>query len=363
MKLDAWWIRTHFTTFLLIVLCAIKLNTRKKTKNAEQPFFWLTLTCCFLLILEDIAESYAAMNPDLRFWRILMSVLGYCLRPMAAVGLLLVVCPPERRTWRIWIPCMINIAVNLTAFFSPLAFSFNENYEFVRGPLGFVVFVVSFLYMIQILVLTWRRFYEGKSAEKWILICCVLGCMAASVIDATFGGCHINEAMMIASVFLLFFLRTHDSNMDALTSLRNRFAFYEDCTDFGKDVSAVASIDMNGLKKINDTAGHAAGDRALSEIGKCLNEFNGRNTVPYRVGGDEFVILFLHQDEETVAEKVRRLSEEVGKAGYSISVGYAMKTDDKTVDDILHESDQNMYKAKAEYYQHSGRDRRVHAGR
>ena len=178
--MPATWINTHYTTILLIVLFAIKLRAQKKTRDVELKYFWTTLLCCLLLILEDILESYAATDPSMRFWRTLFSVIGYVLRPVAAVGLLLAVSPPEKRNWKIWIPALFNLAVNLTAFFSPAAFSFDADYDFVRGPLGYVVFVVSLLYMIWILRLVLRRFYEGKKAERWILIGCVIGCMTAS---------------------------------------------------------------------------------------------------------------------------------------------------------------------------------------
>ena len=353
------WIKIHFTTVLLAVLCCIKLRAQQKAKDAEMRFFWMTLVCCFLLVLEDILESCAAENPDLRFWRILFSVIGYDLRPVAAVGLLLVVCPPEHRSWKLWIPAILNLAVNLTAFFSPLAFSFDQDYDFVRGPLGYVVFIVGLLYMVWILYFIWQRFYEGKKAERLILISCVIGCMAASFVDALFGGCHLNEAILISCVFLLFFLRSHDNCLDPLTSLRNRFAFFDDSNSLARDISAVVSLDMNGLKKLNDTSGHAAGDLALAEIGKCLGSIGSRDVIPYRIGGDEFAVLFIRQPEEAVEQALVRVKECVARTGYSVSAGYAMKAADQSLDDALHEADRNMYREKTEYYQQSGRDRRA----
>ncbi len=352
-------ISRHFVTVLLVLLCGIKLSTQKKTKDAELHFFWVTLLCCFLLVIQDILEGYTATKPELLFWRVLLSVIGYNLRPVAAVGLLLVVCPPERRSWKLWIMAIINLAVNLTAFFSPIAFSFNQEYNFVRGPLGYVVFIVSFLYMIQILVLIWRRYYERKDEERWILILSVVGCMAASAIDALIGGSHLNEAMMIGCVFLLFYLRTHDNYLDQLTSLRNRFAFYDDSNDLAGDVSVIASIDMNGLKELNDAQGHTAGDQALAEIGRCLCGISDRNTIPYRVGGDEFVVLFVDASMEKAEKALEQTRADILRAGYSVSIGCAKKEKDQGLEEALHESDLRMYKEKAEYYQISGRDRRA----
>lgn len=63
-----------------------------------------------------------------------------------------------------------------------------------------------------------------------------------------------------------------------------------------------------------------------------------------------------------MANALRQIREKVAAAGYSLSIGYAMKTQDQTQDDALRISDQNMYKEKAEYYQSSGRDRRMRQG-
>lgn len=348
----------HFITIVLIIVCGLKLYTYKKTKDAEMHYFWLTVICCLLLVLEDVAESLAAMNPDLRFWRILLSVIGYDLRPCAAVGLLLVVCPAKKRSWVIWIPAIINLAVNLTAFFSPIVFSFDSNYRFVRGPLGYLIFAVALLYMVQILMLTNRRFRERKKTERWILIACAVSCIAASLIDMRYGGCRLNEAIMICCIFFFSFLRSHNNLLDPLTSLMNRFAFYEDLKQLHREISAIASIDMNGLKALNDTHGHQEGDKALIEIGRCLAQVHNRDTLSYRVGGDEFMILFLKQDKESVVETLSRVRADVAAAGYSISAGYAMKLDLDTIDDVLRASDRSMYSDKASYYQQRGIDRR-----
>ena len=164
---------------------------------------------------------------------------------------------------------------------------------------------------------------------------------------------------MIGCVFLLFFLRTHDNYLDRLTSLRNRFAFYDDSNDLAGDVSVIASIDMNGLKELNDAQGHTAGDQALAEIGRCLCEISDRNTIPYRVGGDEFVVLFVDASMEKAEKALEQARASILRAGYSVSIGCAKKEKNQSLEEALHESDLRMYKEKAEYYQISGRDRRA----
>lgn len=352
----------HFITIILIAAFGLKLMARKKTRNAELRYSWITIICCSLLVIEDLAESMTALDPGLVFWRILLSVIGYTLRPAAAVGLLLVICPPGRRTWRVWILCLVNFAVYATAFFSPIAFSFDEEYQFVRGPLGYFGFFVALLYLIQVLMLTWKRFYEGRNTERWLLIICGISCIAAAFIDASYGGCRVNEAIMISSVFFYMFLRAHDNRLDSLTALDNRFAFYDDTRYKKKSISAIASIDINGLKTINDTQGHAAGDTAIEEISRCLRRVNSHDTTAYRLGGDEFVIVFVQQALDAIEQKMAKVKAAVIRSGYSISTGCAVMTESESVEDVLRKSDRCMYEDKAAYYRQKGIDRRAHIG-
>ncbi len=348
----------QYITLMFVLIYSIKLLTQKKTRDAELRYFWITILCCFFLALQDVLESYTATDPNMRFWRILLSVIGYTLRPIAIVGLLLVVCPPEKRTWKIWTLCVLNALVNLTAFFSPYVFSFDGGYSFTRGPLGYTVFAVGIAYMLQILIVTWKRFYERNIGERWILIICAASCLGASIVDAFFGGHHLNEALLVSAVFFYIFLRAHDNRLDPLTSLLNRFALYEDARTLDRSITAVASLDMNGLKTLNDTYGHLEGDKALTAIGACLNNATDRNTIAYRIGGDEFVMLFLWQGETAVQMTLDRVKADVAEAGYSLAVGFAMREEDEPVEMVLHESDQGMYAEKAQYYQQSGRNRR-----
>jgi diguanylate cyclase (GGDEF)-like protein len=269
-------------------------------------------------------------DPSLRFWRTLLSVLGYTFRSSASLGLMLVVIPREKRSFVLYIPCMLTLLVSSTAFFSDIAFGYNENYSFYRGPLGYVAFIVPICYLLMILWITLKRFSESKGLQKHIILGCAVFCLAASFVDALYGGIRLNEAIMISSIFFYIILRAHDNRRDALTGLLNRQAFYDDCAGFGDEIEAAASIDMNGLKTMNDSLGHHAGDEALVRIAACMQEVANRNILAYRIGGDEFVILFFRASEELVSHTADQIRESVSKAGYSISVGYAMR--DRTAD-------------------------------
>ena len=140
----------NLETIFMIPLFSFKLWSRRSFKDAETKFFWITVISCLILAAEDILEGIASMDPSLRFWRILLSAIGYIFRSAAAVGLLLVVVPPEKRQFRLWIPNLLLIPICLSAFFTDIAFGFDENYVFYRGPLNYVAFAVPIIYLLLI---------------------------------------------------------------------------------------------------------------------------------------------------------------------------------------------------------------------
>ena len=348
----------HLVTLFLIILLSILLRSQKSFRDSELRYFWLTVLSCLLLMFEDALEIIASEDPSLRFWRILLSVLGYTFRSTAALGLLLVVVPREKRTFRLWVPALITLAVSATAFFSDIAFSFDEDYDFCRGPLGYVAFVVPALYLLMIMWITYRRFSERKGIQVYIIPGCAVFCMASAITDALHGGIRLHEAVLISAIFFYILLRAHDNRRDPLTGLLNRQAFYDDCASLGDGVSAVASLDMNGLKRMNDTLGHHAGDEALVSIAGCMKAVSGRDIFTYRIGGDEFVILFFGMKEDDVTAAISRVRENIVKAGCSVSAGCVMREKGSDLEETIRESDSRMYADKAEYYRSSGHDRR-----
>lgn len=264
----------------------------------------------------------------------------------------------EKRNFILWIPSLITLLVCGTAFFTDVAFGYDGNYEFYRGPLGYVPFIVPTFYLLLILWITFRRLTERSGKEKYITPICGAFCLASSLVDAINGGVRLNEAIMISSVFFCMFLYSHDNRRDSLTGLLNRQAFYDDCASFGKSIGAVASMDMNGLKTLNDSLGHHAGDEALVNIGECMDAVTNRRTSAYRIGGDEFVILFFHGNEEAIVKAKDQIVDSVARRGYSVSAGYAMRGKNEDLEETIRESDSRMYEDKANYYRINTRDRR-----
>ena len=348
-----------FIPIFLIIGFSMKLWASRGTDRTLR-YYWLTVISTLILIVADALENWAQGDPNLRFWRIFFSVVGYVMRPGAALSIAMIVYPATHRPRFLWIPFVLNLGVYATAFFSPIAFSYGDDYSFTRGPLGYTVFVISFFYIIFAVWMTWRRFREkDHTRERFILYLCAVACIAAAILDMETEGAHLNSAIMISSVFLYMFRRSIDTNRDVLTLLLNRMSFFEDCSRFNASISAVGAADMNGLKTLNDVVGHEAGDIALKEIGKCLDEVSNRNILAYRTGGDEFALLFIRQPENTVHDTMEKFKGLVKARGYTVSTGYAMRGGKyASVQDLIRWADENMYANKAAYYTEINHDRR-----
>ncbi|WP_225783969.1 GGDEF domain-containing protein [Xenophilus sp. Marseille-Q4582] len=156
----------------------------------------------------------------------------------------------------------------------------------------------------------------------------------------------------------LEYLGKHDS----LTRLRNR-AFYVDelnrISRKGPWPLSALVMDLNGLKRINDSEGHVAGDALLRRAGEVLsNATAGQPWCVARVGGDEFVALLPGADERMAQEIRARIESliDVNNQFYpghplSMAIGVASAQQAGEVEAALHAADQAMFEAKALHYE------------
>ena len=126
----------------------------------------------------------------------------------------------------------------------------------------------------------------------------------------------------------------------------------------GRGVGAIF-VDVNGLKTVNDTKGHQAGDKLIMSVAERLrNTCRGKEV--YRVGGDEFVILAADTSREEFDSLFDKLKAYSGpEGGPSFAIGGAYEDKNINMKRIMKVADANMYKDKAEYYKaHPDADRR-----
>ena len=152
----------------------------------------------------------------------------------------------------------------------------------------------------------------------------------------------------------------HQAYSDALTGLANR-ALFRERTRAAIETApalgvAVLFLDLNGFKAVNDTQGHAVGDRLLALVGQRLKNSVRPGDLVARLGGDEFGILVTGDQAESgavwVADRVRRvLAHDFELDGRQVPLGAAIgialnERGDESADQLLSNADLAMYRAK-----------------
>ena len=152
---------------------------------------------------------------------------------------------------------------------------------------------------------------------------------------------------------------------DMLTGVKNRNAMNNRITDIVSGEEAVAVpfgvvfADLNGLKLMNDTHGHSAGDILLKKAGILLQEIFVEDEV-YRAGGDEFVVITMDCPKEAFDKKVEALRANMDMSNdVSLAVGSYHVASGCDIRTAMRYADENKYKDKREYYlKHPKNDRR-----
>ena len=149
------------------------------------------------------------------------------------------------------------------------------------------------------------------------------------------------------------------ANTDSLTGVRNKHAYSENEIAINQKIQAgeleklaVVVGDLNGLKYVNDTQGHAAGDQLIKDACALICEYFTHGAV-FRVGGDEFVIVLQGKGYDTISEVIsefnRKVEENIKDNAVVISIGYSvLNQEDQQLRDVFERADQMMYERKKE---------------
>lgn len=143
-----------------------------------------------------------------------------------------------------------------------------------------------------------------------------------------------------------------EAMQDCLTGLYNRrgwehlLAFEEKrCEQLGHP-ACVVSIDLDGLKQINDTQGHAKGDALIYRAGQVLQTTVRQHDIVARLGGDEFAVLCIECPQEVGKQLVERLQAALKTAGIEASLGFATRHPGQSLLQAYNVADQAMYTCK-----------------
>lgn len=149
-------------------------------------------------------------------------------------------------------------------------------------------------------------------------------------------------------------------SIDPLTGVFSRFAYNDVMESYDNQAPedfVAFLIDINGLKVVNDTLGHEAGDELICGAADCIMKAVGNKGRTFRIGGDEFVVfgtMKKEQADETLLEMNRIITSWSGEKvkNLSVSAGYALASEftGYSIEDLTKEADKAMYEQKKEFY-------------
>jgi diguanylate cyclase (GGDEF)-like protein len=152
------------------------------------------------------------------------------------------------------------------------------------------------------------------------------------------------------------------AHQDVLVCVPNRRGFMRELealiarvSRYGED-AAMLFVDIDGLKRINDSFGHKAGDEALIQVANVLTSGVRKSDCVARLGGDEFGVLLTHATEEAARETAGRLTAAIeeqethcdgNRLPLSVAIGITVIGANDTPDAVIARADRSMYDEKS----------------
>lgn len=331
--------------FLAVFLWTNAVFDRKTTRHFA--------VCIVLLLVLTVTESvdYAlGYFPEHVLLRTAMAMLGYMIRPwLIYIMILLLKYETRKERFLLAIPAILNVLAESTALYSGLAFYYDEAGILRHGPLGYSPHICSALYIVLFLIFAAQFFQERNYMEAGIVLGIVIVCVIATAIESfTDHQGMLRASSTLSLTFFYLYFCAQSFKRDALTKVSNRHCFYRDAQRYKDKLAAVLSVDINGLKKINDSEGHAAGDEAICVTAECIRKNLKRGCFVYRTGGDEFTILCLKNPAvpEQGKQLIRAISEDMEKTPYRCSIGMAVCQPGEDFESLWNKADDAMYREK-----------------
>lgn len=235
--------------------------------------------------------------------------------------------------------------------------------------LGYEISLVA-LHMVPVLVVTWY------ASARWGMFILVLMTIVTVLMELNLAPApakpmlrYLDLASDFAAMAVLVFVQSRlrqayrtvqrQSRTDALTGCLNRSGFHEQLqAEVGRQKRygqpfALAYLDVDDFKALNDSQGHHAGDALLVQTGRALRARLRHTDSAGRLGGDEFAVLLRGADQDSAAAIARELKQELDRTarGHRWSVGFSIgivcfTRPPQDADDALRLADQLMYQAK-----------------
>lgn len=358
----------------MIFVVFILVNIRNKKINRNLLFMGIFSICIGVWKITDAGILQLLFGNNILFSYIPFVSLLLCVIPFVLFVRTLFT-DRESKGW--YIVCLASLAVMVFSFVVQILNKgdMRETLPFNHAVMG----VMALVTVVQV-VRQWKK--QGMNRKLKLIFCCFLTCIVGLIGDTiTF---YTTEGMgsMVFGIFgfIIFTIIVGINSMaesralmargeqaeqlekmayhDQLTGVYNRTAYAAHTTaeDFEKDKCIVVMMDLNNLKKCNDTRGHEEGDAYIKASVELILQTLGTLGNCYRLGGDEFCVLIHGGTPKACSDQIQKLWEKTEQFNKEnpeafpvhIAVGFVSYDKDKDYDfaDTLRRADRLMYEKK-----------------
>ena len=371
-----------------IIFMLIFLHANASLERSIKKIFYLMITIEIFEMLTYSLELWTTTFERLSPLRLWLSAVGYSIRPVILCLILMLAMrntPGKHFPKVFYLPCIVNTVAAFSVFFTDIVYSYTPDNRFVRGPLGYFTHAVALLYLIILMVVVIRNYSGRAKLETLIIFAVSMLIVFSMVIEALYQIRTVGRTsiVMIIIFYYMFFQTqiyksslTEEQSMrqeleqvsrsDGLTGVLNKRAFEqtvgkllsdpEDCIRLG-----FVFLDMDRMKELNDTLGHAAGDVVITDTARSLQRTFRNTDLIGRFGGDEFCVFVPDMTKQRLLECLQSLQtalrKEYGDGARTIQISgsigavHTERMGDLTYEQLLQLADEALYEAKA-----SGRD-------
>lgn len=373
-----YYLQTNILCIIVLAIVGVVMGFGKNARSARTLAFGRLVLISVVMCVSDVlswyfsGKTFAGARAMIQIFNIIyfasITVSAYAWLNYVEMRLMGLDFDQKKFNRYYSIPMLVMIALLFINIPTGFIFSIDEANIYHRGGGVVIHWIVSWGYLLYTTAIVIVKMKKASSRlERSMLapmIVFIIPPAIAAVLQMLFYGITTTQCGMTVSILIIAIrFLTNEVSKDTLTGLNNRRAlenYMEDRLQHSSVWMTILMCDVDYFKSINDTLGHAGGDRVLKRMADVLKSVcaeSGRKVLLCRYGGDEFVICgpdFQAGDIEILLSSIRSkfaslAEEEEENIKFGISIGYATGVchtyDD--VEKIIAEADKKMYGIKA----------------
>ncbi|SCX92567.1 GGDEF domain-containing protein [Alkaliphilus peptidifermentans] len=349
----------------IIALClAICLAKRNPIINnyKNKMYISVSVVTIILLVLEIITILLVlSTNNKLVVFHRIANIMGFSLSPVVPFIFLMLYDNNQKRIFNkcfLAIPLYLNAVICILSYSTGWIFFVDAQNQYLRGSIFILPMIISAFYFVMIMIAVKRNTDEYQIDNRNFLVLIIIMPMLGATLQIIFEDLLLIWGSMGISLLLYYILlRELQFKYDIQTGIKNRSAFEKEMEQYIKDDknAAIVVLDINNLKKNNDSYGHKAGDEIIFYTAKSIQESFATIGKAFRIGGDEFCVICEEIKKESVDRGLEKLDNLLTKLNekrtikIEIAYGYAFYTKEETesVYSTFTQADKAMYEHKA----------------